>query len=129
MHNRSIGLGTDINGLVKGPVPSSVTYTTNLPNARQPTRNGTTTTMALPTTECYLISCRQSKPAPNPDGKTVYDALNKSANLFVEMWEKCELLRNLDQNGRCLKPREGHGHEGEPCQCRLGSDGVCQYHG
>lgn len=29
----------------------------------------------------------------------------------------------------CLAARTGHGHEGDPCRIRLGSDGTCQHHG
>lgn len=30
---------------------------------------------------------------------------------------------------RCGKPRVGHGAEGLPCQCLLGKDNTCRYHG
>ena len=129
LHNRSIGLGTDINGLVKGPVPSLVTYTTEFTKCKTANKEWDYNNDGVAHYGMLPDFLQAVKTSSNPDGQTVYDALNKSANSFVQMWEKCELLRNLDQNGRCLKPRKSHGHVGEPCQCRLGPDGVCQYHG
>jgi microsomal dipeptidase-like Zn-dependent dipeptidase len=128
MQNRPIGLGTDINGLVKGPVPSLVSYTSEFTKCKTADKewdynnDGVAHYGMLPDFLQAIKTC-------SDDGRNIYDAINRSANLFVQMWEKCEYLRSLDQNGRCLKPRKGHGHVGEPCQCRLGPDGVCQYHG
>lgn len=129
MKGRSVGFGTDINGLVKGPVPMPglVTYDSTFTKCKTGNKewdygsDGVAHYGMLPDFLQAIKACA--------NGETVCEALNGSANVFVEMWERCEALSRLDQSKRCLKPREGHGHEGEPCQCLLGSDGVCQYHG
>jgi hypothetical protein len=46
--------------------------------------------------------------------------------------QKTEGKKDKDEqyvSQRCLKPRVSKSHLGELCQCRLGKDGVCQYHG
>jgi microsomal dipeptidase-like Zn-dependent dipeptidase len=131
MKGRSIGLGTDFNGLVKGPPPKpgSVTYDSGFTKCKTANKEWDYNTDGVAHYGMLTDFMQAIKACPNSNGKNVFDALNRSANVFVEMWVRCEMLSKLDQNGRCLKPREGHGHEGEPCQCRLGSDGVCQYHG
>lgn len=129
MFGRPLGFGTDINGLVKGPVPMPglVTYNDEFTKCKTIDKEWDYNTDGVAHYGMLPDFMQAIKASPN--GEKVFNALNESANTFVEMWEKGRELAQLDQSGRCNKPRKGWGHEGEPCQCRLGPDGVCQYHG
>jgi microsomal dipeptidase-like Zn-dependent dipeptidase len=94
MRNRPIGLGTDINGLVVGPQPTagSVTYDSEFPKCKTRNRewdyndDGVAHYGMLPDFLRAVIA--------HSDGKTVNFALNRSANAFVQMWERCEAQKS-----------------------------------
>jgi microsomal dipeptidase-like Zn-dependent dipeptidase len=94
MRNRPIGLGTDINGLVKGPqpVPDSITYNSEFTRCTTGAKtwdynvDGVAHYGMLPDFLRAVVTC--------PDGKIVNSALNRSAHTFVQMWEKCEVQKS-----------------------------------
>jgi microsomal dipeptidase-like Zn-dependent dipeptidase len=135
MQGRSVGFGTDLNGLVKGPKPGLVTYDSEFNKCKTGNKEWDYNIDGVAHYGMLWDFLKAVKACPNSKGETVYDAIHRSANVFVQMWEKCDKIKSGSGSSggsggaRCLKPRRGHGHEGEPCQCLLGSDGVCQYHG
>jgi hypothetical protein len=58
-------------------------------------------------------------------------------NLWKWLKEKKEIQKKIKElkdkqsslPKKCGQPRVGHGSEGLPCQCNLGKDNSCRYHG
>lgn len=66
------------------------------------------------------------------DGEENFNAISTILrNLWNWLKKKKKYLEEIEKLSslRCGKPRVGHGAKGLTCQCRLGKDNTCRYHG
>jgi microsomal dipeptidase-like Zn-dependent dipeptidase len=90
MSHRGVGLGTDLNGLVKGPPPraGSIQYAAAFPKSRTGTREWDYNTDGVAHYGMLADFLRDLRSIPG--GAAVERTLMLSAEHFAQSWERCE---------------------------------------
>ncbi len=94
MGNRSVGMGTDLNGLVKGvrPRAGAITYDASFPQSRLGTKAWNYNTDGVAHYGLLADFIRDVRGLPG--GEEVVNTLFLSAEHFAQMWEKAERQRS-----------------------------------
>lgn len=85
-------------------------------------------------TEKSNEATRKNNESDFEPGKENFNAMGTClTNLWKWLKKKNEIKKLKDKQSvlpkKCGQPRVGHGSEGLPCQCLLGKDNTCRYHG
>jgi hypothetical protein len=80
---------------------------------------------ALRATTAALRQCLAAHQTAPPDVLPSPEPVPATDQDMDEWWHSLPAV----PRERCLRPRSGHGHVGQPCYVRLGQDAACQYHG
>lgn len=95
MRNAGVGLGTDLNGLVKGAKPKagSLTYSSSFPKLKTGNKTWDYNTDGV-AHYGLLADFVAAVGSRGSDGANVKNSLNQSAEFFAQMWEQAEKQRS-----------------------------------